>query len=76
MDKGTVETRIRELGRELNITAYPHKFRRTCATFALRRGMDLMYVSKMLGHDNVQTTQISLDLDEETMREQHKKFVV
>lgn len=76
MDKGTVETRIRELGRELNITAYPHKFRRTCATFALRRGMDLMYVSKMLGHDNVQTTQIYLDLDEETMREQHKKFVV
>ena len=35
-----------------------------------------MYVSKMLGHDNVQTTQIYLDLDEETLKEQHKKFVV
>lgn len=76
MDKSSVETRIRDLGRELNITAHPHKFRRTCATFALRRGMDLMYVSKMLGHDNVQTTQIYLDLDEETMREQHRKFVI
>lgn len=76
MDKGTVETTIREMGRALNIEAYPHKFRRTCATFALRRGMDLMYVSKMLGHDNVQTTQIYLDLDEETMKEQHRKFVV
>ena len=76
MDKGTVETTIREVGRALNIEAYPHKFRRTCATFALRRGMDLMYVSKMLGHDNVQTTQIYLDLDEETMKEQHRKYVV
>lgn len=64
------------MGRALNIEAYPHKFRRTCATFALRRGMDLMYVSKMLGHDNVQTTQIYLDLDEETMKEQHRKYVV
>lgn len=76
MDKGSVESRIREIGRILNIEAYPHKFRRTCATWALRRGMDLMYVSKMLGHDNVQTTQIYLDLDEETMKEQHRKFVV
>ena len=76
MDKGTVETTIREVGRALNIEAYPHKFRRTCATFALRRGMELMYVSKMLGHDNVQTTQIYLDLDEETMKEQHRKYVV
>ena len=76
MDKCSVETRIRDLGRGLKIEAYPHKFRRTCATFALRRGMDLMYVSKMLGHDNVQTTQIYLDLDEETMKEQHRKFVI
>ena len=76
MEKGSVETTIREVGRALNIEAYPHKFRRTCATFALRRGMDLMYVSKMLGHDNVQTTQIYLDLDEETMKEQHRKYVV
>ena len=76
MDKSSVEATIREIGRTLNIKAHPHKFRRTCATFALRRGMDLMYVSKMLGHDNVQTTQIYLDLDEETMKEQHRKFVI
>ena len=76
IDKSSVEAIIRETGRALNIKAHPHKFRRTCATFALRRGMDLMYVSKMLGHDNVQTTQIYLDLDEETMKEQHRKFVI
>lgn len=76
MNKSCVEITIRKVGRALNIEAHPHKFRRTCATFALRRGMDLMYVSKMLGHDNVQTTQIYLDLDEETMKEQHRKYVV
>ena len=42
--------------------ANPHKFRRTCATMALRRGMPLEQVSKMLGHENIATTQIYLDL--------------
>ena len=76
IDKGTVETCIRKLGQKAGVRAYPHKFRRTCATFALRRGMDLMYVSKMLGHESVDTTQIYLDLDEETLKTQHKRFVV
>lgn len=76
IDKCTVESIIRKIGRTIDIEAYPHKFRRTCATWALKRGMDLMYVSKMLGHDSVQTTQIYLDLDEETMKEQHRKYVV
>ena len=31
-DKGTIEYNIRNLGRKCNIKAYPHKFRRTCAT--------------------------------------------
>lgn len=76
INKSSIESRIRTLGSSVSVQAYPHKFRRTCATLALRRGMDLMYVSKMLGHDSVQTTQIYLDLDEETLKEQHKKFVI
>lgn len=76
MDKGSVEQAIRNLGRKVGVHAHPHKFRRTCATFALKRGMDLMYVSKMLGHDNLNTTQIYLDIDDETMKEQHKKYVI
>lgn len=73
---GTIEAIIRKLGESLGIEAHPHKFRRTCATLALRRGMDLINVSRMLGHEQLTTTQIYLDLDDESFKQQHKKFMV
>lgn len=75
MDKGTVEHRIRILGRKLDIKAYPHKFRRTCATNALRAGMPIEMVSKMLGHEQIGTTQIYLDLKEDDLKMMHQKYV-
>lgn len=75
MDKGAVELMCRKWGKQTGVKAYPHKFRRTCATMALRHGMDLIYVSKMLGHESTETTQIYLDLEVETMKEQHRKYV-
>lgn len=56
--------------------ANPHKFRRTCATMALRRGMPVEQVSKMLGHEKLETTQIYLDLTEDELEQAHKKYVV
>lgn len=53
-----------------------HRFRHTCATMALKHGMDLMTVSKMLGHESIGTTQIYIDIDEEQLKQQHKKYVV
>ena len=75
MDKGTVETRVRELGKKLYIKAYPHKFRRTCATNALRSGMPIEMVSRMLGHEQIGTTQIYLDLKEDDLKAMHEKYV-
>lgn len=75
IDKGTIEKIIRDLGKENGIEAHPHKFRRTCATWALKRGMPVEQVSKMLGHESIQTTQIYLDLDEHELEEAHKKYV-
>lgn len=75
IDKGTVEHRIRMLGRKLDIKAYPHKFRRTCATNALRAGMPIEMVSKMLGHEQIGTTQIYLDLKEDDLKMMHQKYV-
>lgn len=43
---------------------------------ALRRGMPLVQVSKMLGHENVATTQIYLDLSEDELEQAHKKYVI
>ena len=75
IDKGTVEHRIRMLGRRLDIKAYPHKFRRTCATNALRNGMPIEMVSKMLGHEQLSTTQIYLDLKEDDLKAMHERYV-
>lgn len=75
-DTGTIEHMIRSLGKKVGVKAYPHKFRRTCATWALRKGMPLITVSKMLGHESVETTQIYLDISEEELEANHKKFVV
>lgn len=76
-DKGTIEQMVRKLGKIAGIEkVHPHRFRRTCATLALRRGMPIEQVSKMLGHESIETTQIYLDLSEEDLKTAHKKYVV
>lgn len=77
MDKSSVEGMTRKLGRKAGIEkSNPHKFRRTCATMALRRGMPIEQVSKMLGHESIETTQIYLELTEDELKQAHKKFVI
>ena len=77
IDKGTIEGITRRIAKRAGVErANPHKFRRTCATMALRRGMPIEQVSKMLGHESVETTQIYLDLSEDDLKQAHKKYVV
>lgn len=77
MDASSIETIVRNIGKRAGVTkCHPHRFRRTCATFALRRGMPIEQVSKMLGHEDISTTQIYLDLSEEDLHQAHKKYVI
>lgn len=76
-DSGAIEQMMRKLGKRAGVeNVHPHRFRRTCATLALRRGMSLEQVSKMLGHENIATTQIYLDLSEDELKQAHEKYVV
>lgn len=76
-DKGGIEATVRQIGRDAAVDdVHPHRFRRTCATLALRRGMPIELVSKMLGHEQLTTTQIYLDLTENDLENAHKKYVV
>lgn len=74
--KSQIENLIREYGRDCGIEkCHPHKFRRTGATFALRRGMPIEQVSKILGHESIETTQIYLDVSEQELANSHRKYV-
>ena len=76
IDKGSIEATIRKLGNRAGVPkAHPHRFRRTCATLAMRRGMPIELVSKMLGHSNLDTTKIYLDISETDLQNAHKKYV-
>lgn len=72
-----VEVAMRHLGKKVGVTpSNPHRFRRTCATLARRRGMQLEDIQKMLGHSNIDTTMIYIAEDENTLEESHKRFVI
>ena len=76
-DVGTIRNIIQRIAKRAGVeNAHPHRFRRTCATFALRRGMPIEQVSKMLGHAEIATTQIYLDLTDDELEAAHKRYVV
>ena len=76
IDKCSIESAIRKIGRKTGIEkVHPHRFRRTGATFALRRGMPIEQVSKLLGHESIETTQVYLDISENELEQSHKKYV-
>ena len=75
-DQGTIESIVRAIGKRAGVPkTHPHRFRRTGATMALRAGMPLIQVSKLLGHENVGTTQIYLDISDEELEQAHKRYV-
>lgn len=75
-DQGTIESTVRKIGRRAGVeNVHPHRFRRTGATMALRNGMPLLQVSKLLGHEQIDTTQIYLDISDQELMQAHEKFV-
>lgn len=56
MNTDTVNKVLKKLGKSLNMTIFPHKFRHTFCTRLLKKGVDLTTVAKLAGHANIQTT--------------------
>lgn len=76
-DKSTIESVMRKLGRRSGVKGvHPHRFRKTCATMALRRGMPIEKVSMMLGHASLDTTKIYLSIEQDELEMAHRKYVV
>lgn len=71
-----VEIRLRELGNRLNIDkVHPHKFRRTLATAAIDKGMPIEQVQQLLGHQSIDTTLQYSMVNQNNVKESHRKYI-
>ena len=71
-----VEIMLRKLGNNLKINkVHPHKFRRTLATRAIDKGMPIEQVQKLLGHQKIDTTMEYAIVDQQNVKNSHKKYL-
>ena len=76
MQIGGIESRLRKMGKKLNIAkVHPHKFRRTLATMAIDKGMPIEQLQKLLGHQKIDTTLQYAMVKQSTVKNAHRKYI-
>ena len=71
-----VEIRVRELGKTIGLTRiHPHIFRRTMATRAIDRGMPIEQVQKILGHSQIDTTMQYAIVNQNNVKNSHRRYI-
>ena len=72
----TVEDRLKNIGKRAQIPhVHPHKFRRTLATMAIDKGMPVEQVQKLLGHIRIDTTMHYAMVNENNVKNSHRKYI-
>ena len=73
---GGIESRLREMGKQLDIPkVHPHKFRRTLATMAIDKGMPIEQLQQLLGHKRIDTTLQYAMVKQSNVKLAHKKYI-
>lgn len=73
---GGVESRLREMGKRLDIPkVHPHKFRRTLATIAIDKGMPIEQLQQLLGHQRIDTTLKYAMVKQSNVKLAHRKYI-
>lgn len=78
LSKFGIEKFIREMNNNITLTTYvtPHIFRHTTATMALNRGMNVVDVSKILGHSKLETTMEYITSNLDKIKSYHKNVII
>lgn len=77
--KSGIENMVRKImERTTDISTHvtPHIFRHTTATTALDRGMNIVDVSRLLGHRRLDTTMEYITENSESVRNNHKNLII
>lgn len=73
---GGIQKLVKRLGERAGVSnVHPHRFRRTAATFARRRGMELEMVKEFLGHEQMDTTLRYTQINDRDVHAAHLKYV-
>ncbi len=59
MDRDAVNKLLKRIGRELDLSLYPHKFRHTFCTLLIKKSVPLTTVAKLAGHAGVKNITLS-----------------
>jgi len=71
-----VRSMLKKIGMETGVEKiHPHRFRRTCATNLLRKGMPIEEVAMILGHAKLDTTRIYLCIDKDKVKADHRRYM-
>ena len=68
LSRNSVEDIIKKAGKKVGLKVRPHKLRHSCATQMLENGGNIVYISKILWHKNISTTQAYLDYANSELR--------
>ena len=68
--------KIMERTSDVSIHVTPHVFRHTTASVALDRGMNIVDVSKLLGHNRVETTMEYITTNSNSIKNNHYNCIV
>lgn len=73
--KNAIETILRKLGKQAGVdNVHPHRFRRTLATELIDRGAALQDVQRILGHEDIRTTQVYVYVQQRNVRNTYERY--
>ncbi|MEE0865933.1 MAG: site-specific tyrosine recombinase/integron integrase [Clostridia bacterium] len=71
-----IELMLQRLGEKNGISkVHPHKFRRTLATRAIDKGMPIEQVQHLLGHTKIETTLLYAMVNQNNVKNSHRKYI-
>lgn len=78
MHKGAIYARVKAIQKRSGIerSLFPHLLRHTMATDTLNRGMNVAEVKEILGHEKLDTTMIYAKISHDSVKFNHKRYIV